>query len=62
MSLTSGVKLFVHLLNVVVRFFVFLTSATLIFRGKDITVRYNTVLDITRFKDGSQKSIVYIEK
>ena len=27
-----------------------------------ITVRYNTVLDITLFKDGSQKWIDYIEK
>ena len=36
MSLTSGVKLHIHLLNVVVRFIVFLTSATLIFRGTDI--------------------------
>ena len=26
------------------------------------TVHYNTVLDITRFKDGSQKCIDYIEK
>ena len=26
------------------------------------TVRYNTVLDITRFKDGSQKCIDYIEE
>ena len=26
------------------------------------TVRYKTVLDITRFKDGSQKCIDYIEK
>ena len=25
-------------------------------------VRYNTVLDITQFKDGSQKCIDYIEK
>ena len=25
-------------------------------------VRYNTVFDITRFKDGSQKCIDYIEK
>ena len=25
-------------------------------------VRYNMVLDITRFKDGSQKCIDYIEK
>ena len=30
-SLTSGAKLHIHLLNVVVRFIVFLTSATLIF-------------------------------
>ena len=35
-SLTSGVKLIIHLLNVVVRFIVFLISATLIFRGTDI--------------------------
>ena len=26
------------------------------------TVHYNTVLDITQFKDGSQKYIDYIEK
>ena len=26
------------------------------------TVRYNTVFDITRFKDGAQKCIDYIEK
>ena len=26
------------------------------------TVRYNTVLDITQFKDGSQKCVDYIEK
>ena len=26
------------------------------------TVHYNTVLDITRFKDGSQKCIDHIEK
>ena len=26
------------------------------------TIPYNTVLDITRFKDGSQKCIDYIEK
>ena len=25
-------------------------------------VRYNTILDITQFKDGSQKCIDYIEK
>ena len=37
MSLTSGVKLHIHLLNVVVRLIVFLTSTTLIFRGTDIS-------------------------
>ena len=26
------------------------------------TVRYNTILDITQFKDGPQKCIDYIEK
>ena len=35
--LNSGVKLHIHLLNVVVRFIVFLTSATLICRGTDIS-------------------------
>ena len=36
-SLTSGVKLHIHLLNVAVRFIVFLISATLVFRGTDIS-------------------------
>ena len=35
--LTSGVKLHIHLLNVVVRFIVFLTLSTLICRGTDIS-------------------------
>ena len=35
--LTSGIKLHILLLNVVVRFIVFLTSATLICRGTDIS-------------------------
>ena len=35
--LTSGVKLHIHLLIVVVRFIVFLTSANLICRGTDIS-------------------------
>ena len=35
--LTSGVKLHIHLLNVVVRFIVFLNSANLICRGTDIS-------------------------
>ena len=33
----SGVKLHIHLLNVVVQFIVFLTLLTLIRRGKDIS-------------------------
>ena len=36
-SLTSGLKLYTHLLNVVVRFIVFLNSANLICRGTDIS-------------------------
>ena len=35
--LTSGVKLHIHLLNVVVQFIVFLTLLTLICRGTDIS-------------------------
>ena len=35
--LTSGVKLHIHLLNVVVRFIVFRKSTNLICRGKDIS-------------------------
>ena len=35
--LTSGVKLHIHLLNVVVQFIVFLTLTTLICRGMDIS-------------------------
>ena len=45
-SLTSGVKLHIHLLNVVVRFIVFLTSATLIFRGTDISKCFRKSLGI----------------
>ena len=36
-SVTSGGKLHIHLLNVVVRFIVVLYSATLICRGTDIS-------------------------
>ena len=46
MSLTSGVKLHIHLLNVVVRFIVFLTSATLIFRGTDSSKCFRESLGI----------------
>ena len=45
-SLTSGVKLHIHLLNVVVRFIIFLTSATLIFRGTDISKCFRESLGI----------------
>ena len=36
-SLTSGVKLHIHLVSMVLRFIVFLTSAILIFRSTDIS-------------------------
>ena len=46
MFLTSGVKLHIHLLNVVVRFIVFLTAATLICRGMDISKCFRESLGI----------------
>ena len=46
MSLTSEVKLHIHLLNVVVQFIVFLTSATLIFQGMDISKCFRQSLGI----------------
>ena len=45
-SLTSGVKLHIQLLNLVVRFIVFLTSAALIFRGTDISMCFRGSLGI----------------
>ena len=45
-SLTSGVKLHNYLLNVVVRFIVFPTIATLIFRGTDISKCFGESLGI----------------
>ena len=44
--LTSGVKLHIHLLNVVVRVIVFFTSATLICRGTDILKFFRESLGI----------------
>ena len=44
--LTSGVKLHVHLSNVVVQFIVFLTLSTLICRGTDISKYFSDTLDI----------------
>ena len=41
-----GVKLHIHLLNVVVRFIVFLNSATLICRGTDISKCFRESLGI----------------
>ena len=64
MSLTSGVKLYIHLLNVVVRFIVFLTSATLIFRGTDISKCFRKSLGIRDNESGlyllCQLYILYI--
>ena len=45
-ALTSGVKLHIHLLNVVVQFIVFLTLPTLICRGKDISKCFSESLGI----------------
>ena len=44
--LTSGVKLHIHLLKVVVRFIVFLNSANLICRGTDISKYSDSPLDL----------------
>ena len=45
-SLSSGVKFHIYLLNVVVKYIGFLTSATLIFRGTDISKCYRGPLGI----------------
>ena len=44
--LTSGVKLHIHLLNVVVQFIVFLTLSTLICRSTDISKSFSESLGI----------------
>ena len=44
--LTSGVKLHIHLLNVVVQFIVFLTLSTLICRNTDISKCFSESLGI----------------
>ena len=44
--LTSGVKLRIHLLNVVVQFVAFLTLSTLICRGTDISKHFSESLGI----------------
>ena len=44
--LTSGVKLHIHLLNVVVQFIVFLTLSTLIYRDTDMSKCFSESLGI----------------
>ena len=44
--LTSGVKLHIHLLNVVVQFIVFLTLSTLLCQGMDISKYFSESLGI----------------
>ena len=44
--LTSGVKLHIHMLNVVVQFIVFLILSTLICRGTDISKCFSDSLGI----------------
>ena len=44
--LTSGVKLHIHLLNVIVQFIVFLTLSTLICRSTDISKCFSESLGI----------------
>ena len=55
--LTSGVKLHIHLLNVVVRFIVFLTSATLICRGTDISKYFRESLGIR----GNESRLYFVD-
>ena len=56
MSLTLGVILHIHLLNMIVRFIVFLNSATLIFQGRDISECFRESLGIR--DNGSQLYLV----
>ena len=53
--LTSGVKLHIHFLNVVVQFIVFLTSATLICRGTDISKCFSESL---RIRDNEESTVL----
>ena len=54
--LTSGVKLHIHLLNVVVRFIVFLNSANLICQGTDIS-KYSS--EILGLRDNESRLYLY---
>ena len=55
--LTSGVKLHIHLLNVVVQFNIFLTLSTLTSRGTDISKYFSESLGIR-----DNESRLYIDK
>ena len=55
--LTSGVKLNIHLLNVVVQFIAFLTLLTLICRGTDISKCFSESLGI---RDNESRLYVFL--
>ena len=57
--LTSGVKLHIHLLNVVVQFIVFLTLSTLICRSTDISKCFSESLGI---RDNESRLYIDSEK
>ena len=57
--LTSGVKLHIHLLNVVVQSIVFLTLSTLICRGTDISKCFSESLGI---RDNESRLYSYLSK
>ena len=57
-SLTSGAKLHSHLLNVVVRFIVFLNSVNLICRGMDISKCFSESLDFEIMRVDSNSRII----
>ena len=54
--LTSGVKLHIHMLNVVVQFIVFLTLSILIRRGMDISKCFSEYL---RIRDNESRLYIY---
>ena len=54
---TSGVKLHIHLLNVVVQFIVFLTLSTLICRSTDISKCFSEFLGI---RDNRSRLYLYL--
>ena len=56
--LTSGVKLHIHLLNVVIQFIVFLTLSTLICRGTDISKYYSVSLGV---RDNESRLYMHIQ-